>query len=185
MEAMKPSLYIDSSGVIRYIENCPEHPHEYLHHSDQYAQGAYETALQAAKDSAIEIQNQEQAKAMCNGWYFSCCPMKHSFKYGCLMLDTTHPIPKGWTVEVMDSCLKCGLPNRCKMITCEAKKLAVLTPQKPDQLKDINVTQSEEQESFWKRLIMFVENVQVNDPMSEEEKEMILNVAKGKLPYNS
>ena len=31
---------------------------------------------------------------------------------------------------------------------------------------------------FWKRLKTFVKNVQVNDPMSEEEKEMILNVCK-------
>ena len=32
--------------------------------------------------------------------------------------------------------------------------------------------------NFWKRLEMFVENVQVNDMPSEEEKEMILNVCK-------
>ena len=29
---------------------------------------------------------------------------------------------------------------------------------------------------FWKRLKSFVNNVQVNDPMSEEEKEMIIHV---------
>jgi len=29
---------------------------------------------------------------------------------------------------------------------------------------------------FWKRLKSFVSNVQVNDPMSEEEKEMIIHV---------
>lgn len=32
--------------------------------------------------------------------------------------------------------------------------------------------------SFWKRLKTFVEAVQVNDPMSLEEKEMILNTYK-------
>jgi len=32
--------------------------------------------------------------------------------------------------------------------------------------------------NFWKRLEMFVENVQINDPMSEEEKEMILRISK-------
>ena len=32
--------------------------------------------------------------------------------------------------------------------------------------------------NFWKRLEMFIENVQVNDAMSEEEKDMILRVAK-------
>ncbi len=32
--------------------------------------------------------------------------------------------------------------------------------------------------NFWKRLTMFVKDVQVNDPMSEEEKEMILRIAK-------
>lgn len=32
--------------------------------------------------------------------------------------------------------------------------------------------------SFWERLEMFIENVAVNDPMSEEEKEMIMNIAK-------
>lgn len=31
--------------------------------------------------------------------------------------------------------------------------------------------------NFWKRLEMFVENVQVNDAMSEEEKEMIIRIA--------
>lgn len=31
---------------------------------------------------------------------------------------------------------------------------------------------------------MFVEKVQVNDPMSEEEKEMILNVCKNKYNMN-
>lgn len=35
--------------------------------------------------------------------------------------------------------------------------------------------------SFWKRLEMFVNNVQVNDPMSEEEKEMILHTCKKQL----
>ncbi len=32
--------------------------------------------------------------------------------------------------------------------------------------------------NFFKRLEMFVENVQVNDPMSEEEKDFILHVSK-------
>lgn len=32
--------------------------------------------------------------------------------------------------------------------------------------------------SFWKRLEMFVSNVDVNDAMSEEEKEMILRTCK-------
>lgn len=32
--------------------------------------------------------------------------------------------------------------------------------------------------NFWKRLYDFVENVQVNDLPGEEEKEMILHVAK-------
>lgn len=30
--------------------------------------------------------------------------------------------------------------------------------------------------NFWQRLGTFVQAVQVNDPMSEEEKDMILNV---------
>ena len=34
---------------------------------------------------------------------------------------------------------------------------------------------------FWKRLQMFVQEVKVNDPMSEEEKEMILRVARKNL----
>jgi len=33
-----------------------------------------------------------------------------------------------------------------------------------------------DQVSFWRRLKMFVEDVKVNDPMSEEEKGMILNM---------
>ncbi len=32
--------------------------------------------------------------------------------------------------------------------------------------------------TFWRRLEMFVENVTVNDAMSEEEKEYILKTAK-------
>lgn len=32
--------------------------------------------------------------------------------------------------------------------------------------------------NFWKRIEMFVSNVQVNDPMSEEEKEMIIRISK-------
>jgi len=32
--------------------------------------------------------------------------------------------------------------------------------------------------NFWKRLESFVSNVQINDPMSEEEKDMILNICK-------
>jgi hypothetical protein len=33
-------------------------------------------------------------------------------------------------------------------------------------------------DGFWRRLLMFVENVQVNDMMSEEEKGMIINICK-------
>lgn len=35
--------------------------------------------------------------------------------------------------------------------------------------------------SFWKRLLSFISNVQVNDAMSEEEKEMIILVCNKKL----
>ena len=35
--------------------------------------------------------------------------------------------------------------------------------------------------TFWKRLYLFIENVQVNDPMSEEEKKVIIDVCKQKL----
>ena len=34
---------------------------------------------------------------------------------------------------------------------------------------------------FWKRVLMFVSNVNVNDPMSEEEKEMIINISRFKI----
>ena len=33
-------------------------------------------------------------------------------------------------------------------------------------------------EGFWKRLLMFVENIEVSDCASEEEKEMIINISK-------
>lgn len=36
--------------------------------------------------------------------------------------------------------------------------------------------------NFWKRLEMFISNVEVNDPMSEEEKEMIISVCKSHIP---
>lgn len=35
--------------------------------------------------------------------------------------------------------------------------------------------------NFWKRLKSFVQNVQVNDPMSDEEKDMIIHVCNEKL----
>jgi len=35
--------------------------------------------------------------------------------------------------------------------------------------------------NFWRRVLMFVENVDVNDPMSEEEKEMIINISRFKI----
>jgi len=38
--------------------------------------------------------------------------------------------------------------------------------------------------NFWKRLEMFVENVQVNDAMSEEEKEMIIRIAQSEQKLN-
>ena len=49
-----------------------------------------------------------------------------------------------------------------------------------EQLKDIDVTELEAKLplSFWKRLYAFVENVEVNDLPGDEEKEMILSVAK-------
>jgi hypothetical protein len=37
--------------------------------------------------------------------------------------------------------------------------------------------------TFWKRLEMFVSNVQVNDAMSDEEKEYILRTAKRNIDY--
>lgn len=36
----------------------------------------------------------------------------------------------------------------------------------------------------WNRLKMFVENVQVDDPMSEEEKEMIINMCNKHAPQH-
>lgn len=38
--------------------------------------------------------------------------------------------------------------------------------------------------NFWKRLEMFVSDVNVNDPMSEEEKDMILHVARTEQKVN-
>ncbi len=32
--------------------------------------------------------------------------------------------------------------------------------------------------NFWRKVLMFVGNVDVNDPMSEEEKEMIMNISR-------
>lgn len=41
-----------------------------------------------------------------------------------------------------------------------------------------NTLSKEPFDGFYKRLLMFVENVQVNDQMSEEEKDMIIAVCK-------
>ena len=46
-------------------------------------------------------------------------------------------------------------------------------------------SQFQQDRTFWGRLESFVSNVQVNDPMSEEEKEYILNVAKQFNPKQS
>ncbi len=35
--------------------------------------------------------------------------------------------------------------------------------------------------NFWRRVLMFVGNVDVNDKMSEEEKEMIINISRFKI----
>lgn len=35
--------------------------------------------------------------------------------------------------------------------------------------------------NFWRRVLIFVGNVKVNDPMSEEEKEMIMNISRFKI----
>jgi hypothetical protein len=34
---------------------------------------------------------------------------------------------------------------------------------------------------FWQRLQAFVKNVEVNDPMSQEEKEMLINISINKI----
>ena len=41
----------------------------------------------------------------------------------------------------------------------------------PQQMKELPL-------NFWERLEMFISNVEVNDPMSEEEKQMIISVCK-------
>lgn len=48
-------------------------------------------------------------------------------------------------------------------------------------IKHINNKDYSQQESFWIRLKDFVHNVQVNDAMSQEEKDMILNICKEKI----
>lgn len=53
----------------------------------------------------------------------------------------------------------------------QPSKLIYVKPVSIDELVKVDKT-------FWKRLYMFVENVQVSDMMSEEEKQYILNTAK-------
>lgn len=55
------------------------------------------------------------------------------------------------------------------LLTASAAARMAAELSKYGKLKQIN---------FWRRLEMFVENVNVNDPMSEEEKEMIIRIAK-------
>jgi len=50
---------------------------------------------------------------------------------------------------------------------------------------DEYASQFQQDRTFWGRLESFVSNVQVNDAMSEEEKEYILNVAKQLNPKQS
>jgi hypothetical protein len=46
------------------------------------------------------------------------------------------------------------------------------------------VNAENERINFWKRLEAFVSNVQVNDPASEEEKDMILYIARKRINTN-
>jgi len=70
-----------------------------------------------------------------------------------------------------------------KMQSCEyyqSDSCDCLTECSFEQKKEPNQEESQEELplNFWKRLYAFVENVEVNDLPGDEEKEMILSVAK-------
>ena len=48
----------------------------------------------------------------------------------------------------------------------------------------VDIYSDEPFKGFWDRLKMFVSNVEVQDPMSEEEKDMIIAVCDGKREYS-
>jgi hypothetical protein len=204
---MKPSIYIDPSGVVRYnlFPEEPAYEHYGLTQDDTEDfwddVEAHKQALQAAKDSAVRFEDQEQAREIIyyeqHGGPQTDVPWSIMVKN---YSDKLFPLPEGYSVEVKNQGVCCspmppnishhGYCDECSGYT--EKKVAVLLPtrkelliemmqgdekngmyEEPDQLKDTQLSLN-----FWKRLILFVENVKVNDPMSEEEKEMILTVAK-------
>jgi hypothetical protein len=139
---MKPSLYIDPSGTIRYMENCPEQPER--DYSDQQsteflfkiAWREYEQALQAAKDSAVPLDsNYLNAKELFDSMskYTPAVNLHHwlSEHKGEII-----PLPDNYSVEVKIHC------DEYHQHTKSSCKVAILTPYIPE-------SQQESQELIW------------------------------------
>lgn len=94
------AIYIDPQGIVKYIAELPERPDLGLvidATSANTIQGNYNKALQAAKDSAVEFQDQKQITSILRRYYSD----------GNLLwspgLDALHPFPSDqYEVEVRD-----------------------------------------------------------------------------------
>jgi hypothetical protein len=127
---MKPSLYIDPSGVIRY-NLFPEEPKR--DYSDRHvteflfkiAWREYEQALQAAKDSAVPLDNNYlNAKELFD------CMTKYTPAVNLHQWLSEHkgeiiPLPDNYSVEVKE---KCNYSEGCGTVDCKCEKVAILTP---------------------------------------------------------
>lgn len=124
------ALYINKEGVVRYIPECPEEP-RFRGLGDaafsEHRWNIYKQALQAAKDSSIEVADQAQARELiCYDLYggpqvdipWSVTVKSHS--------DKLFDLPEGYDVEV-----------RAEWITGDAdhktmQDVAVITPSKEE-----------------------------------------------------
>jgi hypothetical protein len=151
---MTPSIYIDPSGVIRYIENCPEEPKSCSEQSVESYQ-AWHRAIQAAKDSAVPFEDQNLGRCLVDDLpsakIYSCCQHTHSFHKGCLILDTSHDLPEGYSVEVRNQGVCCspmppninhhGYCDRCSGYT--ERKVAILIPPAKEEPLPLEESQKE------------------------------------------
>lgn len=145
------ALYIDENGVVRYIAECPEEPKvcmAYVINSCLYDvckchddQKAYERALAAAKQSAIEFSDPPFAISVLQDADLE------------IVRDKVYPLPTGWKVEVKPGniCLNCGEPNCVSLLCFDSdghagyEQVAILTP---DHIPDSG-EKVESQEELW------------------------------------
>lgn len=127
---MKPALYISPEGVIKYIADLPEEPTiiEVVGlprgKSRFKLRLEYDTALAAAKESAIEFVDQKEITSI----------LRRHYSDGNLLwspgIDTIHPFPSDqYEVTIIDAILArmFSLGNTHKSMPVDGQ-VAVITP---------------------------------------------------------